>query len=300
MGRVLPPAVVLITGATSGIGRAAALALAEDGYRVLATGRRLDQLRALRAEARGASLETLRLDVTSAESVAEARAEVLRLTDGHGVDVLLNNAGYGQFGPIELVGEPALTAQFQTNVLGLVRVTAAFLPEMRARGAGRIVNLSSIAGRVALPFMGLYHATKFAVEGLSDALRREVAGFGVQVVLIEPGAIKTNFQARSEATLADSGVAGTPYFQAAARFRALAGRYQGAAPGPQRVVRLLRKVLRARHPRARYMVPAVERLSVWLSKIVPTWLVDAVVRLALGLTRRRLRLPSDSSSGQRA
>jgi NAD(P)-dependent dehydrogenase (short-subunit alcohol dehydrogenase family) len=289
MARVLPPAVVLVTGATSGIGRALALALARDGYRVLATGRRLDLLRALKAEAGPAPLETLRLDVTSPASVAEARDDVLRLTGGHGVDVLVNNAGYGQFGPIELATEEALALQYQTNVLGLVRVTAAFLPQMRERGAGRIVNVSSIAGRVAMPFMGLYHGTKYAVEGISDALRREVAGFGVQVVLIEPGAIKTGFKERSDSTLADSGVAGTPYFKAAARFQAVAGAYQDRAPNADRVVRLIRRVLRARSPRARYMVPAIERLSVLAAKLFPTWLVDAVSRWALGLTRRQLR-----------
>ena len=288
MARVLPPAVVLVTGATSGIGRAAALGLARDGYHVLATGRRADQLRSLKAEAGAARLDTLRLDVTSPQSVADARDEVLRLTDGHGVDALINNAGYGQFGPLELATERALEQQYQTNVLGLVRVTAAFLPAMRERGSGRIVNISSIAGRVAVPFMGLYHGTKYAVEALSDSLRREVAGFGVQVVLVEPGAIRTGFKERSDATLADSGVAGTPYFKAAARLQSLAGRYQDLAPGPERVVRLLRKVLRARRPRARYMVPAIERLTVVLAKLLPTWLVDGAIRWSLGLTRRRL------------
>jgi NADP-dependent 3-hydroxy acid dehydrogenase YdfG len=176
--------IILITGATGGIGRAAALHLARLGHRVFATGRRAEALEPLRKEADGLPLEVLPMDVDDADSVAAAAGEVLRRTDGYGVDVLVNNAGFARFGPVALVGDAELKAQFETNVFGLVRVTRAFLPAMRARGDGTIINISSMVGRISLILQGVYCATKHAVEALSDSLRREVAGLGVRVVVV--------------------------------------------------------------------------------------------------------------------
>src|SRR5271170_4155342 len=155
---------VLITGATTGIGKHAAIALARKGHRVFATGRNATALERLVADAATPNLETLRLDVTDTGSIAEAAREVGRRTDGEGVFALVNNAGYGLAGPLEEISDANLRAQFDTNVFGLMAVTRAFLPRMRERGAGRIVNVSSSGGRVSIPFFGAYHASKFAVE----------------------------------------------------------------------------------------------------------------------------------------
>ena len=143
--------VVLVTGATSGIGRATALHLARAGHRVFAVGRRQAALEALEREAKGLRLETLMLDVTRAESIAAAKDEIDRRTNGYGVDVVVNNAGYGVGGPVEEVSDAAFRAQYETNVFGLMAVTRAFLPKMRARRWGRILNISSVGGRLTLP-----------------------------------------------------------------------------------------------------------------------------------------------------
>lgn len=201
---------VLVTGATSGIGRAASLQFAEAGYRVFATGRNPAALARLAEEASG-RMETLVLDVTAARSIAEAREEVLGRTGGHGLDVLVNNAGFGVAAPVELVRDADLRAQFETNVFGLVSVTRAFLPEMRQRGSGRILNVSSINGRFTLPFLGIYDASKYAVESLSDAMRMELAGFGIEVVLIEPGPTRSDFAQRAGAILSTYATGASPY-----------------------------------------------------------------------------------------
>src|ERR1700733_9145953 len=169
--------IILITGATAGIGRHAALHLAHAGHRVIATGRRKDALAALAKEAKGTKLETMELDVTVASSIEAAKAEVDKRTDGYGLDVLVNNAGYGLMGPLEEISDADLRAQYDTNVFGLVAMTRAFLPQMRLRGSGRIVNVSSMGGRMTFPFMGAYNSTKYAIESMSDALRMELAPF---------------------------------------------------------------------------------------------------------------------------
>jgi len=202
---------ILITGATSGIGRHAALFLAKRGHRVFASGRNQAALAALKATLDGASIETVALDVTDAASIARAQQEIAARTGGRGVDVLVNNAGFGILGPTELITEADMRAQYETNVFGLMAVTRAFLPEMRARRRGRIINVSSLGGRHTLPFFGVYNSTKYAVESLSDALRIELGPFGVGVVLIEPGAIETEFTPRSLDGAAKYRRADSPY-----------------------------------------------------------------------------------------
>jgi NADP-dependent 3-hydroxy acid dehydrogenase YdfG len=178
---------VLITGCSSGIGYATAERLLDDGHRVYATARRPDVLAAL--EAKGAT--TLALDVTDEASMSAA---VQQVTDAEGaVGVLINNAGYSQSGAVESVPLDDVRRQFETNVFGLIRMCQLVLPGMRERGAGTIVNIGSMGGRLTFPGGGIYHATKYAIEAISDALRFEVRGFGVDVVLIEPGLIVTNF-----------------------------------------------------------------------------------------------------------
>lgn len=283
--------VVLVTGATGGIGRATALHLARLGYRVFATGRKPELLEALRREAGDLPLETFALDVDDAASIAAAGAEVDRRTDGRGLDVLVNNAGYGLIAPLELISEADLRGQFETNVIGLVRVTQQFAPAMRRRGSGRIVNVSSVVGRMVLPFQGTYCATKHAVEGLSDALRMELAPFGIRVTLVEPGPIKTQFATTSTGSAGRYSGPDSPYAPAVSRYQAEVRKWDGRSVGPEVVARTIAKVLRRRRPRARYVSPGRFRGAIWAVRLTPTRWLDAIFRRAVGLTPRVLGAP---------
>src|SRR5436309_5452634 len=199
-----PSKAVLITGCSSGIGQATAGHLADTGWTVYATARRPETLTDL--ERKGC--RTLALDVCSEESM---RAAVDAVCEAHGaVGVLVNNAGYSQSGAVETVPTEQARAQFETNVFGLLRMCQLVLPGMRDQRWGKIVNISSMGGRLTFPGGGLYHATKYAVEALSDALRFEVRGFGVDVMLIEPGLIVTGFGDTASASVGVSGDGG-PY-----------------------------------------------------------------------------------------
>ncbi len=274
--------IILITGATAGIGKEAALSLAREGHRVFATGRKPDALQALQEEAGDLPLETFQLDVNDSASIEAAAAEVERRTEGHGLDVLVNNAGYGPFAPMALVSDQEMRGQFETNVFGLVRVTQTFLPAMRARGSGRIINVTSVLGRVTFILQGAYCATKHAVEALTDCLRREVAGFGVQVSLVEPGMIRTNFEqtAGKETSAYDSDPV---YGKALQRYKAQGEKMYLKAPGPAPVVRTISRAISARRMKARYVTPAINRLGLWLMKMLPTRLMDFVLRKIVGL-----------------
>lgn len=191
---------VLITGCSTGIGHATALRLAKAGHTVYATARRVDSL----GDLQEAGAHTLALDVTDEASMAAA---VEQVTEKHGaVGVLINNAGYSQSGAIETLPMDDLRRQFETNVFGLVRMCQLVLPGMRRQGWGRIVNISSMGANFTFPGGGAYHASKYAVEAISDALRFEVKGFGVDVVVIQPGLIRTEFAATAQTGLStDSG-----------------------------------------------------------------------------------------------
>lgn len=187
------PRTVLITGCSTGIGRATAIRLAKAGHRVYATARRLESV----ADLADHGCRTLALDVTDEQSMQDAVRQIAT-EEGH-VEVLVNNAGYARGGALETVGPDDLRAQFETNVFGLVRLSQLVLPGMRQHGWGRIVNLSSMGANFTFPGGGAYHATKYAVEALSDALRFEVAGFGVGVTLVQPGLIRTEFANNADA-----------------------------------------------------------------------------------------------------
>src|SRR5262249_33555863 len=187
----------LVTGASSGIGRATAAEFARQGHLVFAAARREEVLAGLAATS--PNIQAVSMDVTDEGSVHRAWATVEAATGGAGVDVLVNNAGFALAGPVEILGGPQVQRQFATNVFGLLTVTRAVLPAMRARKSGRIINLSSLAGRATFPGMGVYGATKYAVEALPDALRQEVAGFGLKVVIIEPGFVATSIGQAADA-----------------------------------------------------------------------------------------------------
>ena len=279
---------ILVTGATSGIGRHAALHLARRGHRVIATGRNGAQLALLADEAKGLALETLELDVTSARSIAAASAEVDRRTDGRGLDVLINNAGYGLWAPLELVTDDDLRKQFDTNVFGLMAVTRAFVPAMRARGQGRVLNVSSVGGRITLPFGGAYNATKYALESMSDALRLELAPFGVRVVLIEPGLIRTDFAARTMGLLSKYREEPSAYTPVLDRAANMERQMDAMSVGPEHVSRAIARAVEARRPSARYVAPWRTYAMLAFMKAMPVSLVDWLLRRASGLTRANL------------
>ena len=273
---------VLITGCSSGIGRATARAFLDAGHTVYATARRPETLDDLAA----AGARTLALDVLDEHSM---QAAVRRVTDEKGgVDVLVNNAGYGLQAPVEEAAMSEVRRQFETNVFGLVRMTQLVLPGMRAAGGGRVVNLSSMGGRFTFPGGGFYHASKHAVESLSDALRLEVASFGVRVVVIQPGPVLTEFGTTALTSLAaETGRAGEGADGPYADFRArLAGAYADAYSGdnkllassPERVATVIVKAATVRRPRPRYVVGPVARALVTSRRVLPDRAFDALVR----------------------
>lgn len=280
---------ILITGATAGIGRETALHLARRGHFVIATGRNDDALAALKRDAGPARLEVFRLDVTDPASIAHALVAVDRLTCGRGIDTLVNNAGFGIAVPVAEISDADLRAQFDTNVFGLVAMVRAFVPQMRARGRGRIINVSSIGGRMTIPFFGAYNGTKHAVESLSDAMRCELRPFGIDVSIIEPGGIRTNFAKTTVETASGYRRADSPYATAYARYVALAKRSDDFAPGPLVIARAIERAATARRPRARYVAPFFGgRLLLALVRALPTRLLDWLFAQALGLTKKKL------------
>jgi short-subunit dehydrogenase len=263
---------VLITGCSSGIGRATAEHLADRGFTVYATARRPESIADL--EQRGA--RTLALDVCDETSMSAA-VRTIEQAEG-AVWALINNAGYGISGAIEATDVDAVRAEFETNVFGAVRLAQLVLPGMRAAGRGRIVNVSSVAGKVTMPGAGPYSASKFALEAISDALRFEVRGFGVDVVVIEPGPIRTAFTDTASAALGSGD--GGPYgaFHAAVAksdAETDASRLAGDAID---VAKAIERALRARHPRPRYRVTFVARLLPTLHGVLPGRAWDSFLR----------------------
>jgi NAD(P)-dependent dehydrogenase (short-subunit alcohol dehydrogenase family) len=266
---------VLITGCSTGIGRATAERLASRGQTVYATARRRAAVEDL--EAKGCRI--LELDVTDEASM---RAAVARVEEEHGaVSALVNNAGYSQSGVLETVDMDGVRRQFETNVFGLLRMCQLVLPAMRAAGTGRIVNLSSMGGKMTFPGGGVYHATKFAVEALSDVLRFEVGGFGVHVVVIEPGLIRTNFSQNAVATIEHDPDSPYAKLQAhvsattvAAYERGVTAKLAGEA---EDVAKVIEKAITVRRPRARYTVTPSAKLILAQRRLLPDRAWDAVM-----------------------
>jgi NAD(P)-dependent dehydrogenase (short-subunit alcohol dehydrogenase family) len=265
---------VLITGCSTGIGRATAERLADGGWTVYATARRPDSI----ADLREKGCKTLALDVTDEASMRAAVSEV-ETAEG-AVGVLVNNAGYSQSGAVESVKPEDVRAQFETNVFGLVRMCQLVLPAMRRQGWGKIVNVSSMGGKLTFPGGGIYHGTKHAVEAISDALRFEVRGFGVDVIVIEPGLIRTQF-AEAAANKIESGTTDNgPYAEFnAAVANATAGAYEGPLAklggGPESVARKIEKAISKRRPRTRYPVTPSARMILGLHTVLSDRAWDA-------------------------
>ena len=262
---------VLVTGCSSGIGRATAERLARGGWTVYASARRLESLKGLDG------CRPLQLDVTDESSM---RAAVERIEQEEGaVGVLVNNAGYSQSGALESVPLDEARRQFETNVFGLVRLTQLVLPGMRRQGWGRVVNVSSMGGELTLPGGGWYHASKHAIEALSDALRFEVQSFGIDVVVIQPGLIRTGF---AEAAVGSIEHDDGPYggFNAAVG-AATAGAYESGLArrlggGPEMVAKAIERAVSAKRPRTRYRVTASATLFMTLRRLLPDRAWDAL------------------------
>ena len=282
-----PPSTILLTGASSGIGRDTAVALARAGHHVIAAARRLPALEALAAEA-GDLITPLVLDLDDPTSIAAAMIEVERITAGRGVDALINNAGFATAGALAELSDRDLRAQFETNVFGLMTLTRAVLPAMLARGAGRIINVSSVSGRIPAPILGAYHASKYALEALSDALRMEVAPLGIQVVIVEPGTIRTEFATRTKHEAGRARGTDSRYSAIYERSAELEEKFGKLAGGTAPVVRAIERALFARRPHARYVAPKKFALLIALVRLLPTCWVDALMRRTFGLTAARL------------
>ena len=269
--------VVLITGCSTGIGRATAERLAARGWRVYATARDVEKIKFLAD--RGCMV--LPLDVTDEASMRTALGEVERREGA--VGVLVNNAGYSQSGAVESVPMGKVRRQFETNVFGLVRMCQLVLPGMRRQGWGRIVNISSMGGRLTFPGGGHYHATKYAVEAISDALRFEVAAFGVGVVVVEPGLIRTGFADAATGSMEGAATTEGPYasFNAAVA-KAVRDNYERGpflrlGGGPETVATTIERAITAERPRARYAVTPSAHLFIGLRRLLPDRAWDALV-----------------------
>ena len=282
----MQPTTVVITGASSGIGKACAMLLAREGVRVFATVRRHDDGEALRREA-GAALIPLILDVTDRSTIASAAQEVDEQLGGEGLDGLANVAGIGTSGPIEYLTDAELRRVFDVNVFGQIAVTQAFLP-MLHRGRGRIVNMSSVGAHIAIPFGGALTASKSAFGSLSDSLRLELRPFGILVCAVEPGSINTP---AVDKTLGDvEGVIARMPPDGARRYgdmlRAFASRAyarEKRGSSPEVVAEAVRHALTARRPHTRYVVGKDARTLAILPKLLPDGVLDALKVRLLGL-----------------
>ncbi|WP_335999710.1 SDR family oxidoreductase [Halorientalis halophila] len=266
---------VLITGASSGIGRASAEAFLDEDWTVYATARDTDDV----ADLAEAGCETLELDVT-VQGDAEAAIERVIEEEGR-LDCLVNNAGYAQFGPVEDVPTERVHDQFDVNVYGPHRLIREALPHMREQGDGTIVNVSSVAGRIATPGMGVYNSSKFALEGLTDALRAEVDDYGVDAVLIEPGPVDTSFGDRADEEL-DDGTERSGAYESIYAFYEEGQTFGGASAlsiPPTDVAETILEAACSPDPEPRYPVGQVAKYSV-LFRFVPDRIRDGVYRLA--------------------
>jgi NAD(P)-dependent dehydrogenase (short-subunit alcohol dehydrogenase family) len=269
--------VILVTGCSSGIGRATAIALADRGHRVFASARNRNDLAELE---RRENLATVALDVTDLATIAAAVETVLSRAGR--IDVLVNNAGYGQYGAVEEVTADEWRAQFEVNLFGTVAVTQAVLPAMREQRRGTIVNVSSVAGKVAIPFAAPYCASKHALEAVSDALRVEIAPFGIQVVLVEPGPIETRFGDRARSGVAHLLSRPGPYRKLyTLAERAMDVDFQKGKLPAEAVARVIADAIESGRPRPRYPVGRMASAFIALRRLLPDRWLDSQMRRAL-------------------
>lgn len=264
--------VALVTGASSGIGEATALALHRAGFTVYAAARRVDRMASLVAQ----GVRAVSLDVTDEDCM---KACVQQILDEQGrIDALVNNAGYGSYGAVEDVPMEEAQRQVEVNLFGLARMTQLVLPTMRKQRSGTIVNVSSIGGKTAGPFGGWYHATKFAVEGLSDSLRQEVRPFGIRVVVIEPGGVASEWAGIAADSLRKTSGSG-PYASHATRMaEAMSGRLGNRQPPPSVVADPIVKAIQSDNPRTRYHMGLLAGPMLVARRLLSDRAMDALTR----------------------
>ena len=267
-----PRKVVLITGATAGIGQACAQYLASCGWRVFGAGRRAT------ASTTSSGIEMLPIDVDDEASVRTCVDAILGKTGR--LDAVINNAGFSTRGAVEDTTIEAAKAQFETNFFGVLRVCRAVLPALRASGGGYIINISSLAGLVGLPFTGLYSASKFALEGVSESLRRESRPFGVHVVLVEPGDFQSEINANRRIFTSNE----SAYQAALEKLLQRRARDEASAPTPEPVARLIERILNCRRPKTRYTIGMLrQRILVPAKRFLPQRMFEWLFSRAMGL-----------------
>ncbi|RKR75794.1 oxidoreductase [Frondihabitans australicus] len=264
--------VALVTGASSGIGASTAIELAERGYTVYAAARRVERMETLKT----AGIRVIPLDVTDDDSVMAAVSGILDTTGR--IDLLVNNAGYGSFGAIEEVSPEEGRKQFDVNVFGAIRLAQLVIPGMRERRTGRIVNVTSVGGKIHSPFGAWYHGTKFALEGMSDALRVELEPFGVDVVVVEPGAIKTEWSGIAADTLLAASGDG-PYAEAAAKLAESfhSSTYTDSASDPAVIAAVIVRAATVDRPRPRYAAGSGAKLLLTARRMLSDRAFDKLV-----------------------
>ena len=265
--------VILITGASSGIGYDAAETLAKQGHRVYAAARRLERMEPLKS----LGVQVIRMDVTDEESMQEGVRKVIQ-SEGR-IDVLVNNAGYGFFGAIETVPMEDARRQLEVNVFGLARLTQLVLPHMRKQGSGRIINTSSIAGKMVFYMGGWYNVTKYSVEAFSDALRMEMKPFGIDVVMIEPGAIKTDWGIIAAKHLKESS-AGSAYETVGTQWADNMDWFYktNLLSSPHVITKAISQAVNSRHPKARYCRGRFSIIGRLAHALMPARWWDATMR----------------------
>jgi NAD(P)-dependent dehydrogenase (short-subunit alcohol dehydrogenase family) len=275
--------VAIITGASSGIGRAAARLFRSQGARLVLNARRGNRLEEVASETDAASVTG---DITD----RRVREKLVEACDGR-IDILVNNAGFGQPGPVETVREEEYRRQFDVNLFAAGAMIQAVLPHMRARRSGRIVNISSVAGRFGYPLFGWYCASKHAMEGLTDALRLEARPWGIHAVLVEPGPVTTEFfevaMERAEPQIEDSSNPYRPYF---AEADSIEKEMMKQAATPEQVASVILKACLKKRPRARYAVTLMAKTSIVAMRLLPRTLLDALIR-------KQFRVPGPAGVG---
>lgn len=279
---------VVVTGASSGIGHAVATDLVQQGYHVFAGVRRQDDAERLQSTL-GKRLTPLFLDVTDPAAVQAAVSQVRQTIGQTGLTGLVNNAGIAVYGPLLELPLAELRRQFEVNVFGLVQVTQAFAPLLgvgadRPTPRGRIINISSVSGRIAYPFLGPYAASKHALEALSDSLRRELMRYGVDVIVIQPGSVQTPIWDKAAADALDH-LAGSDYYAELIRLQRIAVSLGRRSTAAEKVAQTVRRALEAPHPRTRYTLPG-NWLTGWiLPRILPPRWLDRLIALYLAQLR---------------
>ncbi|MFK8186451.1 MAG: SDR family oxidoreductase [Phormidesmis sp.] len=279
----MPFPVVLITGCSSGIGKALCLAFQRQGYRVVATARQVERLEDLRKK----GIAVLPLDVNDAQAIKEIVASVL--AEQESIDILVNNAGFGQFGPLIDIDSATLAQQFQTNVFAPLAVAQQVAPVMKAQGSGLIVNMGSISGVVTTPFAGAYCASKAALHNVSEALRMELAPFGIGVVTVQPGAIASNFGTSAENSLTNLISPTSWYAPLEKAIRARASLSQvGATPTDQFAATLVKQLSQPNPP----SIIRLGKKSLWLpllKKLLPNQILEFLLKRRFGLIDTKMK-----------